>query len=363
MKVIFITREGYNLAGARKRCYEFAREIKKQGIDSEVLSFSDHLGAKDGVEETGMRFRDKLIFNCKAFNKIIKQKESFLYMQRFNYHSFAPYLANLINKNKLILDLDDWEMRENIKFYFNFFPSSKAYCFVERIARKSIFCVAASRFLETFLKKFNKRVFYIPSGVDTEVFKPSLANFESEKIVLSWTGTFNKLEYVENIDFVLQCFVLLRKRFKSIFCDIVGDGIYRNSIVQMISRFGDPNICLKNWIPPDGVAGYLNNINIGLFPVARDTNFNRAKSPTKLFEYMSMAKPTVSSSFWETNEIVRDGTNGFLAKNKEDFIEKTQALIENPRLCRTMGENARQSIKENFSLEVLGRKLSEAFRT
>jgi len=54
----------------------------------------------------------------------------------------------------------------------------------------------------------------------------------------------------------------------------------------------------------------------GLLPLIQDTKFNKSKSPTKLFEYMAMAKATVSSDIGESSYVIKDGDNGFLAKNK-----------------------------------------------
>ena len=199
MKIIFITREGYHSSGARIRCYNFAQELAKYGIDTEILSFSDALGAKDGAEEWQLRIRDKIRYNCRAFKRLTKEKEVILYIQRFNYHSFAPYLAHFFNKNRIVLDVDDWDMREDPKYYLGIFPSSKAHYLTRHIARRSIFCIAASRFLQDFLLQFNKRVYYIPSGVDAELFKPSLNGPSEKKIIFSWIVTFHEKVYIENI--------------------------------------------------------------------------------------------------------------------------------------------------------------------
>jgi len=359
MKVIFITREGYNLPGARIRCYNFARELTNYDIETEVLSYSETLGAKDGEQESQMGVRDKIRLNYMAFKRLIKDKKAILWIQRFNYHSFAPYLTYLFNKNKIILDLDDWEMRENPKYYLGVFPSSKAHYLTRQISKKSIFCIAASRFLEEFLLQFNKKVYFIPSGVDTEKFKPSLSNPGANEIVFSWIGTLHKMEYIENINFALNCFVILRKKYPNIYFDIVGDGIYRDALIQIINRFNDSNIRYKGWILPDRIPAYLNTILIGLLPVVKDTKFNRAKSPTKLFEYMAMAKPTVSSRIGETPYLIKDGYNGFLAETKEEFIDKMQKLIEDSALRERIGKNARQTVEENYSLKVLGKRLYE----
>jgi glycosyltransferase involved in cell wall biosynthesis len=362
MRVVFITREGYNLPGARIRCYNFAREIAKYGINTEVLSFSDTLGAKDGEKESHMGIGEKIGFNWTAFKRLIKDKETIFYIQRFNYHSLAPYLAHLLNKNRIILDLDDWEMRENPKYYLGFYPSSKAHYLTREIAKRSIFCVAASRFLQRFLLQFNKKVCYLPTGVDAEVFKPSSKVLNKDRILFSWIGTFHKKEYIENINFALDCFTALRKKYSHIYFDIVGEGIYKNDLMKILTEYNDPNIQFRGWIPPDEVPEYLTTIDSGLFPALRDNKFNRAKSPTKLFEYMAMAKPTVSTAIGEATHIIEDNKNGFLAKTEHDFINKMQRLIENKDLRQRMGQAARKYVEKEYSLKAIGEQLLEILR-
>ena len=362
MKIIFISREGYRLPGARVRCYHFAHEISKHGIETEVLSYADSLGALDGEWESRLSLIEKARFNYKAFLKLSKEKDSIFYIQRFNYHSFAPFLVHLFKKNRIILDLDDWEMREDPKYYFGVYPSSKAHYFTRLIARRSIVCISASIFLQEFLRQFNKTTYYIPSGVDTELFKSSSNVLKCKKIIISWIGTLHKKEYIENIKFALDCFSSLRKKYEDIYFDIVGDGIYRDSLVKVINKFNDPNIQLKNWIAPDEMPVYLDSIHIGVLPVVSRNKFNLSKSPTKLFEYMAMGKPSVCSVIGEAANIIRDGENGFLAQDKNEFTQKMQSLIENPSLRQQLGDKAREMVVNNYSLSVLGKQLSEILK-
>jgi glycosyltransferase involved in cell wall biosynthesis len=362
-KVVFVTREGYSLPGARIRCYNFSRELAHYGITSEVLSFADTLGAQDGQRESELTLRDKIKLNWLALRRLLKDKEAVLYIQRFNYHSFAPYLAHLINENKIILDLDDWEMRENPRYYLGFYPSSKAHYLTRKIARKSVFCVAASRFLEKFLSEFNKKVCYLPSGVDTELFRPVPREAHRERVVFSWIGTFHKSEYVENIRFILDCFAHLRKQYSRIFLKILGAGIHGEMVQKLVREAGDSNILLQEWIPPEKVPEYLAAIDVGLFPVVRDSKFNRAKSPTKLFEYMAMAKPSVSGTIGEVSQIIRDADNGFLASDKKEFTEKMRRLIEDRELRLRIGNNARKTVEDRYSLKLLAGQLAELIKT
>lgn len=361
MKVIFITREGYQLPGARVRCYNFSRQLSQRGLTTEVLSFADTLGAKDGAWESQMRVREKIKYNWIAFKKLAREKKSIFCIQRFNYHAFAPYFAHLLNNNRIILDLDDWEMRERPCYYLGFYPSSKAHFFTRHIARRSVFCIAASSFLKDFLLQFNKRVYYIPSGVDTALFKPSLNGLDKERIIFSWIGTFHKLEYIENIRLSLDCFIRLRKKYGEIYFDIVGDGIYRDLLVRDIEKINDAHVQLKGWIAPEKIPQYLAGVHVGLLPVARDTKFNRAKSPTKLFEYMSMSKPIIASRVGEAALVIKDGYNGYLADDKEQFMARMQELIDDESSRQRMGVMARQSVAQDYSLDVLGGKLREIF--
>lgn len=360
MKVIFVTREGYNQAGARIRCYNFAKELCKNGIDAQVLSYSGDLGAKDGIYESSMGLREKVALNCRAFSRLLKEKNSIFVIQRFNYHSFAPYLAHLFSKNRVILDLDDWEMREEPKYYFGFIPSSKAHYLTGILAKKSIFCLAASKFLFDFLSDFNRNVHYLPSGVDTEKFLTSPAGrVQNSRVTISWVGTFHRQEYIDNLSFAIECFGMLRKKYPNLFFEIAGDGIYKAKVEGLVNNINDSHLILKDWIDPDCMNSYMDDIDIGIMPVVKDNKFNRAKSPTKLFEYMAKGKPTVSSMCVENIHIVRDGHNGFLAKDRTEFTGKIEELIKNNDLRQAMGKAARDEIEREYSLKVLGRRIRE----
>jgi glycosyltransferase involved in cell wall biosynthesis len=282
-----------------------------------------------------------------------------LYIQRFNYHTLGPYLAQLLKRKKFILDLDDWEIREDPKYYFGLYPSSKAHFFTREIAKKSACCIAASMFLYDFLSDFNKNVYYIPTGVDTDLFFPRKSSTDTDTIIFSWIGTLHKKEYIENLDFALNCFNALKDKYPKIRFEITGDGIYRQDLEMIIFRNNDSRVTFKPWIDPDKVPAYLASIDIGLFPVAERNKFNLAKSPTKLFEYMAMAKPVVASSFGEPRHIIDDGANGFLADSKDEFSAKMQSLVEDRRLRQALGDKARAKIEENFSLSVLGKRLRD----
>ena len=365
MKTVFITREGYNLSGARVRCYNFARELVRYNVESEVFSFADKLGAEFGENEPRMSLFKKLKLNMlalKALNKKV-DKNTIIFMQRLNYHSLAPFLITLFGHNKFIFDCDDWNIRENPKYYLGFFPSSKMEYLTRKIARNADTCIAASRFLENYLKKFNPRVYYLPTGVDADLFNPvDFASSDNSKIVFSWIGTVYHPEMQENLRFILSCFSILAEKFDHVFLSLAGEGKYYQAIQNEAKTLKcAKRIIFSSWINPKNIPEYLSKIDVGLLPLIQDSKFNQAKSPTKLFEYMSMAKPTISSDIGEARNIIRHGQTGFLAKDQDEFVSCMSELAQRPQLRQEMGSFARQEILQNYSLAVLGKNLYHHF--
>lgn len=364
MKVLFITREGYELSGARVRCYHFARALNKQGIEARILSFADDLGAKYGEHEFEMSLLEKMKLNLKAFRILLKESvDTVFVLQRVNYHVLAPLLVSFFKKNKVVFDCDDWNIRENPIYHFGFYPSSKMEYVTRKVAGCARVCVAASKFLETYLKEFNPKVGYLPTGVDADLFSPKGPHL-GEKVVFSWIGTAYHEEMGDNIRFLLDCFSEVADRYNHVSLNLAGEGRYFDVIRKEILRHKHKEkIEMRSWISPGKIPEYLSNVDVGLLPLIQDTKFNRAKSPTKLFECMSMAKPVIASDIGEAKNILRDRETGFLAKNKDEFIFAMGRLAEDPELRRSMGTEARRDVEQYYSLDVLGKRLADILKS
>ena len=80
--------------------------------------------------------------------------------------------------------------------------------------------------------------------------------------------------------------------------------------------------------------------------------------PNVLGEALSIGLPVVSyNCISGPAELIRHGENGYLIEvfDDEEFRNKLQYLIDNPKLAKEISVNAKQSIKE-FSLEKIGEK-------
>ncbi|MFH1508444.1 MAG: glycosyltransferase [Candidatus Omnitrophota bacterium] len=358
MKIIFVTREGYLLSGARIRCYGFSNFLRKHGIKAEVFSFADILKAKYGESELQMSFLEKVQLICKAARLFMKEsRDAVFYIQRFNYHSIAPLLISLVKGNRIIFDMDDWDMRENPVYFLGFYPSSKAEYLTRIIAKRSVFCVAASHYIFDYLKQFNNRVYLIPTGVDSDIFNIVSKNRESE-IVFSWIGTIYHKEIYEDVLNAIECFEMAANHYSNIRLELAGEGQFYNYLREIVNKKNiSKKIIFHDWIHPDAMPDFLSRVDIGLLPLFKNTRFNKAKSPTKLFEYMAMSKPVISSNIGEARFILDDNKTGFLVNNKNEFIMRMEELIVNPELRRYVGIKARKEVEIKYSLKILGNRM------
>jgi glycosyltransferase involved in cell wall biosynthesis len=78
-------------------------------------------------------------------------------------------------------------------------------------------------------------------------------------------------------------------------------------------------------------------------------------------EAMSTALPVVASEVGGLPEIIRDGRNGYLvpAGDSAAAAERILRLRANPELCRGIGEAARATVLERFTVKHTARRFLE----
>ncbi|OGL42558.1 MAG: hypothetical protein A2042_04215 [Candidatus Schekmanbacteria bacterium GWA2_38_11] len=366
MKTVFIGINGYDFPYTRVRCFHFAEELQKLGMETEVLSYRDHLAPQySGIEMLNLGDREKLRLNFKAFLKLFKSRKSVFYVQKIHYHSAAPFLMSRIAGTKFILDYDDWDIDRSPLFRRNFlnqifFKGKDAEEITKTIAKSAAACIASSRYLEKFLLQCNEKTFYIPTGVKLEKFRRSSPR-SSDSINFVWTGLVWGEVIYNNVIFLIECFSVLNQKYKNICLKIIGQGNWFPKIKDTVERlYKNCRIEFINWVDPDKIPEVLSGCHIGLLPLIPDKAneiWMISKSPTKLFEYMAMELATVSSHFGEASNIIQEGVDGFLGRNKEDFIKEMEILVKDNILREQMGKNARKKIEEQFSIPVLAKKL------
>ena len=81
-------------------------------------------------------------------------------------------------------------------------------------------------------------------------------------------------------------------------------------------------------------------------------------------EAMAAAKPVIVSRQVGTSEIIQDYVNGIVIDRAkpEEIAKHVEMLIDNPKLCKKLGENAYEYVKNNLSWERYAKKVESVFQ-
>lgn len=84
--------------------------------------------------------------------------------------------------------------------------------------------------------------------------------------------------------------------------------------------------------------------------------------PTALLEAMSCGCAVVSTATCAIPEVIQHGKNGFLAKSIEELREYCELLLKDKELGEKLGQEARKTIVDRYSLEAFVRNWDRTFR-
>ena len=90
--------------------------------------------------------------------------------------------------------------------------------------------------------------------------------------------------------------------------------------------------------------------DIAVVPL-EDSPFNQCKSELKFIELAILGLPGVYSNMCVYNGIVKDGYNGFLAENDDEWFEKIEKLILDKELRRYIRKNALDNVLSDYKIE------------
>jgi glycosyltransferase involved in cell wall biosynthesis len=126
----------------------------------------------------------------------------------------------------------------------------------------------------------------------------------------------------------------------------------------------DPQLPLKNyrfikWSKENETRDLL-NFHIGVMPLY-DDEISRGKCGFKAIQYMSLGIPAVVSPVGVNSEIVEDGRNGFVCNSIEEWRDRLELLLKDMGLRIKMGEAARETIVEKFSVIANGQLFLDLF--
>lgn len=190
----------------------------------------------------------------------------------------------------------------------------------------------------------------VSNGVDLDYFSNSSApTANSTHSSLVFTGM---MDYWPNIEgmrwFVAKVFPKIRKDVPECRLTIVGGRPTR----EVLGWGEDDNIQVTGFV--DDVRGYIASADLCIAPlrIARGIQ-------NKVLEAMSMRKPVVATPYALEGIDVDSGEHVIAAATVDEFATAVTCVLHDHRMARTLGENARTRVEQQYSWDACIRPLED----
>jgi len=265
--------------------------------------------------------------------------------------SMAQYAIN-IEKPKIVdfvdIDSDKWRLYSEYsmppKSIIYGIEHRRLYAFEDEINRLFDFCLVVSENEKKILKN-GDNVVVMPNGVDSQFFTPREKKNDS---TLIFTGA---MDYFPNIDGVSYFHRDIWPSVKEHIQDVrfVVAGMYPPAKIRALAS---KDTVITGYVPD--IRDYLAQAAVCVVPLRIAKGIQN-----KVLEAMAMGIPVVATAAANAGINARDKHQILLADSPEDFAKSVVLLLKDKQLRRTIAENARQFVQENFNWEKNLSKLDE----
>jgi glycosyltransferase involved in cell wall biosynthesis len=202
------------------------------------------------------------------------------------------------------------------------------------IIRKATAVTTISEWHREYLSQFNKNIFLIYNGFDSDLFYPRSLE-KTDKFTITYTGSVapTNCEGSRNIDFLFKALASLAKEKamtpETFSLDFYTDDSSIKYLIRVAEKYDIKEyISVNEWLPFEKIPKILLESNILLVLLA-EKNTNGIMT-TKLYEYLAMNReilciPNIESPVCE---FIRKANSGNCFDNVDDIVEYLKQKYE-----------------------------------
>jgi glycosyltransferase involved in cell wall biosynthesis len=221
----------------------------------------------------------------------------------------------------------------------------------QEIIRHAWKVIAGSHVLYDYAHDYNSEVVLIPSSVPVEKYKETVLAKERYPLRIGWIGGPTTLKNLAILSEPFQALVQKGLIFELLIAGVYGKG-------REVPEFGGLEIIEIPIYTGDDIPQLVASCDIGIMPLL-DEPWERGRCAMKALICMAGGIPVVCSPIGESQFIIRDGENGFLAANSQNWIEILSKLLTEKELRNRVGKAGRLTIEQGYSTEVCFKIIKE----
>ncbi|ASJ03562.1 glycosyl transferase [Thermococcus profundus] len=217
-------------------------------------------------------------------------------------------------------------------------------------------------------KRLNGRpVIVVPNGIDTEKWRPPEPEERenarralglADEIVLFYTGRMTERKQAHRLPFIvskaLEVSGVPREKIRLV---AVGNGEMRAKFEENLRRTNlMGRTLLFDFVPRDRLIEFYWAADIVLMPGILEA------FPMVGLEASATGRMIVGRNESGLSDLILDGTTGFLGDSEGEVAQKLGEVLTNPEIIEKMGREARKRVVEEFSWDVVLKRILEVYR-
>lgn len=334
MKVLFLGKQGGD-GCTWYRMTQFKESAGRQGL-ADVQFLDPGLPEEDLVKifKTADIFVSRLgehtisVFNgVKEFQKPIVIDIDDRYDQ---INPFSDAYSSLGTKEVKLAD--GRQLWKDGEAEFSIVANRKKLMDFEEVMRRATAMMVTTFELKNYAEEFNKAVAVIPNAIKPSLF-PQVKAEKGNEIRMLWAGGASHYADLAEISDTLTELMNGYPQLHFYFVGVPFGGITKNMPKDRVHVYP--------WIEPHGHGYRLATFNadIGLCPL-QDTEFNRAKSSIKYYEYSAVRTATIARNIPPYADDIKHNHNGILYDTPQELFNYVSELINDPIKRVNLAENA-----------------------
>jgi len=146
--------------------------------------------------------------------------------------------------------------------------------------------------------------------------------------------------------YMLQALGQIIKKYPRVQYTIVGSGKLKGRLQQVVQQLGlGSYVSFIDAVPHHELVKILNQADLFVLPSVTDSHGDSEGIPNALKEAMVMGIPVISTFHSGIPELIQNNHSGLLVPEKDAMAlgKSVMYAIENPKICKKMAKNARDS--------------------
>lgn len=272
-----------------------------------------------------------------------------------NYYNFLSLIISKLRFKKIVFWGEVWYFPYN-KFYLKIYHTliklmlergdavictgEKSYAFYKKILKNKTAVFFAPNYVIPYKQRDPAELFATLSAKD-----PKICN---KRIILYMSRVIKR----KGLDYLINAFKLLEDKGYDFYLLIVGTGDFEEYCRKLADQLQIKNIMFVGYVNDSEIELFYNVCDVFVLPSIFLDDFPEPAGYV-VFEAMSVGKPVVVTDAVGARELVINGVNGYVVKER-DIIGLSQALSKiliDQKIRENMGIKSKELFKECINLE------------